>query len=94
MSSSSTWRAGVARRWPTRSAALSSDATSARKPGPAVVAAAVVLGPLMGLVNGAGIAPAVQTVGKDGAHPLALYSKTTARSARPPTPPAKAAASA
>ena len=30
----------------------------------------------MGLVNCAGIAPAVKTVGKDGAHPLATYTKT------------------
>ena len=34
------------------------------------LAAAVALGKLMGLVNCAGIAPAVKTVGKDGAHPL------------------------
>jgi NAD(P)-dependent dehydrogenase (short-subunit alcohol dehydrogenase family) len=43
------------------------------------VAAALGLGsfgPLMGLVNCAGIAPAVKTVGKDGAHPLATFSKT------------------
>ena len=44
--------------------------------GQAVVAAAVALGPLFGLVNCAGIAPAVKTVGKDGAHPLATYTKT------------------
>ena len=44
--------------------------------GQAVVAAAVALGKLMGLVNCAGIAPAVKTVGKDGAHPLAPFSKT------------------
>ena len=44
--------------------------------GQAVVAAAVALGKLMGLVNCAGIAPAVKTVGKDGAHPLAVFSKT------------------
>ena len=43
--------------------------------GQAVVAAATGLGKLMGLVNCAGIAPAVKTVGKDGAHPLAAYSK-------------------
>ena len=29
----------------------------------------------MGLVNCAGIAPAAKTVGKDGAHPLALFAK-------------------
>ncbi len=44
--------------------------------GQAVVAAAVALGPLFGLVNCAGIAPAVKTVGKDGAHPLGSFSKT------------------
>ena len=44
--------------------------------GQAVVAAAVGLGKLMGLVNCAGIAPAVKTVGKDGAHPLHVFSKT------------------
>jgi len=44
--------------------------------GQAVVAAATALGKLVGLVNCAGIAPAVKTVGKDGAHPLATFSKT------------------
>ncbi len=44
--------------------------------GQAAVAAALALGPLFGLVNCAGIAPAVKTVGKDGAHPLATYTKT------------------
>ena len=44
--------------------------------GQAAVAAATGLGKLMGLVNCAGIAPAVKTVGKDGAHPLANFSKT------------------
>ena len=43
--------------------------------GQAAVAKAVSLGKLMGLVNCAGIAPAAKTVGKDGAHPLALYAK-------------------
>jgi NAD(P)-dependent dehydrogenase (short-subunit alcohol dehydrogenase family) len=43
--------------------------------GQAVVARATALGKLMGLVNCAGIAPAVKTVGKDGAHPLALFAK-------------------
>jgi len=42
----------------------------------AAVDAAAALGKLMGLVNCAGIAPAVKTVGKDGAHPLAVFSKT------------------
>ena len=44
--------------------------------GQAAVAKAVAMGKLMGLVNCAGIAPAVKTVGKDGAHPLAVYTKT------------------
>jgi NAD(P)-dependent dehydrogenase (short-subunit alcohol dehydrogenase family) len=44
--------------------------------GKAVVAAATAAGKLMGLVNCAGIAPAVKTVGRDGAHPLAVFSKT------------------
>lgn len=39
----------------------------------AVVAAAQALGTLRGLVNCAGIAPAIKTVGKDGPHPLALF---------------------
>ena len=41
----------------------------------AVVDKAVSLGKLMGLVNCAGIAPAAKTVGKEGAHPLALFAK-------------------
>ena len=44
--------------------------------GQAAVAAAQALGKLMGLVNCAGIAPAVKTVGKDGAHPLGTFTKT------------------
>jgi NAD(P)-dependent dehydrogenase (short-subunit alcohol dehydrogenase family) len=44
--------------------------------GQAVVAKAVSVGKLMGLVNCAGIAPAEKTVGKTGAHSLALYTKT------------------
>ena len=40
----------------------------------AVVDKAVSLGKLMGLVNCAGIAPAEKTVGKNGAHSLALFS--------------------
>ena len=43
--------------------------------GQAVVAQAVGLGKLVGLVNCAGIAPAIKTVGKDGAHPLHVFSK-------------------
>ncbi|MDO9358646.1 MAG: 3-hydroxyacyl-CoA dehydrogenase [Polaromonas sp.] len=44
--------------------------------GQAVVAKAVSLGKLMGLVNCAGIAPAEKTVGKNGAHNFAVFSKT------------------
>lgn len=43
--------------------------------GQAAVAAAQSLGKLVGLVNCAGIAPAVKTVGKDGPHPLATFAK-------------------
>ena len=43
--------------------------------GRAVVARAQALGKLVGLVNCAGIAPAVKTVGKDGAHPLDVYTR-------------------
>jgi NAD(P)-dependent dehydrogenase (short-subunit alcohol dehydrogenase family) len=43
--------------------------------GQAVVAAATGLGKLMGLVNCAGIAPASRTVGRDGPHSLAVFSK-------------------
>ena len=42
----------------------------------AAVDAAVARGKFVGLVNCAGIAPASRTVGRDGAHPLALFSKT------------------
>jgi NAD(P)-dependent dehydrogenase (short-subunit alcohol dehydrogenase family) len=43
--------------------------------GQAAVAQAVSMGKLMGLVNCAGIAIGVKTVGKDGAHPLAQFSR-------------------
>ncbi|MCH7345749.1 3-hydroxyacyl-CoA dehydrogenase [Pelomonas sp. CA6] len=43
--------------------------------GQAVVAKALSMGKLMGLVNCAGIAPAAKTVGKDGAHSLSLFAK-------------------
>ena len=39
------------------------------------VAAAVAMGTLRGAINCAGIAPAVKTVGKEGAHSLALFQK-------------------
>ncbi|HBI84012.1 3-hydroxyacyl-CoA dehydrogenase [Orrella sp. NBD-18] len=41
----------------------------------AVVAAALEMGKLFGLVNCAGIAPAAKTVGKNGAHALDLFAK-------------------
>ncbi|MGI9026778.1 MAG: 3-hydroxyacyl-CoA dehydrogenase [Burkholderiaceae bacterium] len=44
--------------------------------GKAVVAAAIAAGKVMGLINCAGIAPAVKTVGRDGAHPLDVFTKT------------------
>jgi len=44
--------------------------------GQAVVAKAVSMGKLMGLINCAGIAPAEKTVGKNGPHNLAVYTKT------------------
>jgi len=43
--------------------------------GQAVVAAALELGTLFGLVNCAGVAPAARTVGKNGAHALDLFQK-------------------
>ena len=44
--------------------------------GQAVVAKATSLGKLAGLINCAGIAPAEKTVGKNGPHSLAVYTKT------------------
>ena len=49
---------------------------SSEADGQAVVAKAVSLGKLMGLVNCAGIAPAEKTVGKSGPHSLNVYTKT------------------
>jgi NAD(P)-dependent dehydrogenase (short-subunit alcohol dehydrogenase family) len=49
---------------------------SSEADGKAVVAAAVALGTLRGLINCAGVAPAVKTVGKDGAHPLDVFQRT------------------
>ncbi|MGI9135178.1 MAG: SDR family NAD(P)-dependent oxidoreductase, partial [Rhodoferax sp.] len=43
--------------------------------GQAVVAQALAMGKLMGLVNCAGIAPAEKTIGKNGAHALSVFSK-------------------
>ncbi len=44
--------------------------------GQAVISKAKSMGKLMGLVNCAGVAPAEKTVGKNGAHALASFSKT------------------
>jgi NAD(P)-dependent dehydrogenase (short-subunit alcohol dehydrogenase family) len=44
--------------------------------GLAVVAAAQSLGTVRGLVNCAGVAPAVKTLGKDGPHPLDVFACT------------------
>jgi NAD(P)-dependent dehydrogenase (short-subunit alcohol dehydrogenase family) len=44
--------------------------------GMAVVAAATNMGTLRGLINCAGVAPAVKTVGKDGPHPLESFQRT------------------
>jgi NAD(P)-dependent dehydrogenase (short-subunit alcohol dehydrogenase family) len=44
--------------------------------GLAVVAAATAMGTLRGLVNCAGVAPAIKTVGKDGPHPLDQFQRT------------------
>ncbi|CAN5582167.1 3-hydroxyacyl-CoA dehydrogenase [soil metagenome] len=49
---------------------------SSEADGQSVVARAVSLGKLMGLINCAGIAPAEKTVGKTGPHALAVYTKT------------------
>ncbi len=44
--------------------------------GKAVVDAAVAMGTVRGLINCAGVAPAVKTVGKDGPHPLDSFQRT------------------
>ncbi|MDR2299477.1 MAG: 3-hydroxyacyl-CoA dehydrogenase [Comamonas sp.] len=49
---------------------------SSEADGQAVVEKATTLGKLVGLVNCAGIAPAEKTVGKNGPHNLATYTKT------------------
>jgi NAD(P)-dependent dehydrogenase (short-subunit alcohol dehydrogenase family) len=51
------------------------DVTS-EQDGKAVVEAALAMGSLRGLVNCAGVAPAVKTVGKDGPHPLEVFQRT------------------
>jgi NAD(P)-dependent dehydrogenase (short-subunit alcohol dehydrogenase family) len=44
--------------------------------GKAVVDAAVAMGNVRGLINCAGVAPAIKTVGKDGPHPLESFQRT------------------
>lgn len=44
--------------------------------GKAVVDASTSMGTLRGLVNCAGVAPAIKTVGKDGPHPLDAFQRT------------------
>jgi NAD(P)-dependent dehydrogenase (short-subunit alcohol dehydrogenase family) len=44
--------------------------------GKTVVDAALAMGALRGLVNCAGVAPAVKTVGKEGPHPLDIFQQT------------------
>jgi len=51
------------------------DVTS-ESDGMAVVAAATAMGTLRGLINCAGVAPAIKTVGKDGPHPLEAFQRT------------------
>jgi NAD(P)-dependent dehydrogenase (short-subunit alcohol dehydrogenase family) len=53
---------------------LKCDVTS-EADGKAAVAAALALGPLRGLINCAGVAPAEKTVGKDGAHRLESFAR-------------------
>lgn len=53
---------------------LKCDVTS-EADGKAVVAAAEAMGKLAGLVNCAGVAPAVKTVGKEGPHPLEVFQR-------------------
>jgi NAD(P)-dependent dehydrogenase (short-subunit alcohol dehydrogenase family) len=43
--------------------------------GKAAVEAAVAMGSVRGLINCAGVAPAVKTVGKDGPHPLEVFQR-------------------
>ena len=59
---------------PPRAAFVHCDVTQ-ESDGQAAVAQALAMGPLFGLVNCAGIAPAIKTVGKDGAHPLAAFTQ-------------------
>ena len=54
---------------------LKCDVTS-EADGNAVVAAATAAGTVRGLINCAGVAPAMKTVGKDGPHTLELFQRT------------------
>jgi len=51
------------------------DVTS-ESDGLAVIAASADMGTLRGLINCAGVAPAIKTVGKDGAHSLEAFQRT------------------
>jgi NAD(P)-dependent dehydrogenase (short-subunit alcohol dehydrogenase family) len=51
------------------------DVTS-EQDGKAVVDAALALGTVRGLINCAGVAPAIKTVGKEGPHPLDAFQRT------------------
>ena len=66
--------AGQALATELKGAFIRCDVTS-EADGMAVVAAAVAMGSLRGLVNCAGVAPAIKTVGKDGVHPLAAFQR-------------------
>ena len=66
--------AGQALATELKGAFIRCDVTS-EADGMAVVAAAVAMGTLRGLVNCAGVAPAIKTVGKDGAHPLDAFQR-------------------
>ena len=66
--------AGQALATALKGAFIRCDVTS-EADGMAVVAAAVAMGSLRGLVNCAGVAPAIKTVGKDGVHPLAAFQR-------------------
>ncbi len=46
--------------------------------GQAVITAALGQGPLFGLINCAGVAPAARIVGRNGPHPLDMFQKTVA----------------
>lgn len=66
----------IAKELGTTNAAFVKCDVSQEADGQAVVAKAVAMGKLMGLVNCAGIAPGEKTIGKTGAHTLATFTKT------------------